>query len=243
MDQSLLWLLSQEPKEKNPIPLNIFQTWATKVLPKDMENNNNLLKLQNPEFTFNLYDDEDCRIFIKDYFDYTVLEAYDKLIPGAYKADLWRLCVLYIYGGIYLDIKLSCVNNFKLISLIHENHFVKDRPYKMLWQGFIISEKKNKILMDGIIQIVSNCKNNYYGKTTLCPTGPSMLGKIYYNSLYYRIKNKNILYFNGSYIIYNGEKIINCTYKTYKKERSITNKIKNTSSYTYLWYTRNIYIQ
>ena len=96
------------------IPLNLFQTWHTLDLPPKMKNSVELLKRQNPEFTYYLYDDKMCRDFIEQNYDKDVLYSFDKLKPGAYKSDLWRYCVLYKYGGIYLDIKFNCVNGFKL---------------------------------------------------------------------------------------------------------------------------------
>merc|ERR1719476_8124 len=39
------------------------------------------------------------------------LEAYKSLRPAAYKADLWRLCVLWMHGGIYLDQKMQLAQN------------------------------------------------------------------------------------------------------------------------------------
>ena len=99
------------------IPLNLFQTWHTLDLPINMRNAVDTLKMQNPEFTHYLYDDNMSREFIKNNFNDDVLYAYDKLKPGAYKADLWRYCVLYIYGGIYLDIKFAPLNGFKFINI------------------------------------------------------------------------------------------------------------------------------
>ena len=32
-----------------------------------------------------------------------VLKAYDKLIPEAFKADLWRYSIIYKKGGCYMD--------------------------------------------------------------------------------------------------------------------------------------------
>ena len=107
------------------IPLNIFQTWHTKNLPPLMRNAVNRIKALNPRFKHALYDDVDCREFIKTNFPVNVLNAYDGLIPGAYKADLWRYCILYINGGIYLDIKYNCTNNFKLIALTEKEYFVR----------------------------------------------------------------------------------------------------------------------
>ena len=76
------------------IPLNIFQTWHSLDLPTKMKENVELLKRQNPEFKHYLYDDNMCRQFIKDNFDEEVLYSFDKLKPGAYKADLWRYSVI-----------------------------------------------------------------------------------------------------------------------------------------------------
>ena len=55
--------------EEKIIPFNIFQTWHTKDLDPDMEKCVNQLKADNPEFKHHLFDDEDCRKFIKQYFD------------------------------------------------------------------------------------------------------------------------------------------------------------------------------
>ena len=79
----------------------------------------------NPEFNHYLYDDKMCREFIKQNFSDDVLYVFDKLKPGAYKADLWRYCILYINGGIYIDIKFKC--NEKLINFLDQEYYVKDR--------------------------------------------------------------------------------------------------------------------
>ena len=56
-----------------------------------------------------LFHDAECRDFIAREYPPDVLMAYDRLIPTAFKADLWRYCVLYKYGGVYLDAKLGGV--------------------------------------------------------------------------------------------------------------------------------------
>ena len=91
------------------IPLHLYQTWHTKDLPQKMKENLEFNKYANPKITFHLYDDSECREFIKNNFEPDVLEAYNSLIPCSYKSDLWRYCVLYINGGIYLDIKYNYI--------------------------------------------------------------------------------------------------------------------------------------
>jgi len=223
------------------MPLNIFQTWHTKNLPPKMLERVENVKNQNPKFQHFLFDDNDCREFIEKNFNEEVLFAYDNLIPGAYKADLWRLCVLYIYGGIYMDIKFMCINNFKLIELTERNHFVKDRPLPLsIYNGLIACEKKHPFLLMGINKIVENVKNKYYGIHALEPTGPIMLGNL--------VLNKNLFlnidmfhYSEGGYIIYKNRFIISTEYPEYNYERKTAYDLINTKRYDILWDKKNIY--
>jgi len=64
------------------------------------------LKGLNPEYEYRFFNNTECRHFIKENFDKDVLEAYDILIPTAFKADLFRYCYLYKNGGCYFDFKV-----------------------------------------------------------------------------------------------------------------------------------------
>ena len=144
-----------------------------------MKQNYEKFKDDNPEFNHYLYDENDCREFIKNNFNEDVLNAYNSLIPCSYKSDLWRFCVLYINGGVYLDIKIKCVNGFKLISLTEKEFFTRDRIEYSVITGLIITLPKNEILLKCINQIVENVKNKYYGNCALLPTGPRLLGQFF----------------------------------------------------------------
>ena len=48
-----------------------------------------------------------------------ILKAYDKLIPKAFQADLWRYCVIFKYGGCYMDAGSFTMR--KLSSVLKEN--------------------------------------------------------------------------------------------------------------------------
>ena len=140
------------------IPLNIFQTWSTLDLLPYMKINREKLIKQNPEFTHYLYDDDMCRKFISENFEEDILYTFNKLKPGAYKADLWRYCILYKKGGIYLDIKYSCVNGFKLIYLTDKEYYVRDRTINNIncgiYNGLIVSLPYNNSLLKAIYNIV-----------------------------------------------------------------------------------------
>jgi mannosyltransferase OCH1-like enzyme len=228
----------KEINVNNNIPLDIYQTWFTKNLPPGMINSINKLKKDNPEFTFYLFDDNDCKTFIKDNFGIKVYDAFENLIPGAYKADLWRYCILYKKGGIYIDIKFH-TNNFNLIQLTDNNYFVKDRDGYWernkigIYNGFIISKPKNPIFLNCINDIVKNVNAGYKGLNSLHPTGPGLLGN------YFKNTDEFLLQFskNGLNIQYKGVNILSM-YENYRSEQA---EYQNTPHYVSLWTQNLIY--
>jgi len=163
------------------IPLKLFTNWHTKKLPPKMQKNWDSIKRENPEFEHYLYDDSDCRNFIKEHFPEEVSKTYSKLVPQAYKSDLWRYCIMYICGGIYMDIKLEMVNGFKMIHLTEGEQWVLDSNPKDVCVGFLICKPGNDIFLKCINRIVENCENNFYGLGPLDPTGPALLGSFFSN--------------------------------------------------------------
>jgi mannosyltransferase OCH1-like enzyme len=112
-----------------------------------------------------------------------VLDAYDKLLPGAFKADLWRYCVLYKTGGIYLDIKFQCEPGFSLYDLtegyVREyNHLGTGLYNHIMYTGCICSRPNNPLFMKCIDQIVENCRTKYYGPEHTSPTGPYLFASM-----------------------------------------------------------------
>ena len=214
------------------IPLHVYMTWKTKNLPPFMKHNFEQLKMKNSQFTFHLYDDDECRKMIKHFFTHDVLEAFDTLKPGAYKADLWRLCVLFLKGGIYMDCKLQAINNFSLLEIVGKEHFVLDRPPGCIYNALIVSKAGNPILKEGINQIVKNVKSRYYGIGPLSPTGPEMLGKIISK---YKLKYNMKYPLNyQDHIMYN-KRLILRNYPQYRNEQT------SKDYYGILWYKKNIY--
>jgi mannosyltransferase OCH1-like enzyme len=230
--------------EKTLIPLNIFQTWHTKNIPPDMAKCIKKLKKDNPEFEHYLFDFEDCREFIKQYFSNDVVYAFDTLVPFAYKADLWRLCVLYIHGGIYMDVKLQCVRDFKLKYLTMDEHYVKDKNYNYIYyfgyyygiyNAFMVCKAGNPFLMKCIRLIVNNVNNKIYGVSPLYPTGPMLLGEEYRKNKWRLNTDMKLTEFNN--ILYRKISILT-HYKTYRIEQK---KHANVKRYPELWVKRKIY--
>jgi len=92
------------------IPKVCYQTWVTKDHTKLTNTTLEVLaenKRLNPDIDFQLWDDNDVIDFMKREFPGEVYESFITINPkyGAARADFFRYCVLYKYGGLYMDIK------------------------------------------------------------------------------------------------------------------------------------------
>lgn len=166
------------------IPRNLFQTWSTKNISIGFKLLTQSWLSHNPNYGYYLYDDNDCEEFIKNNFDENVYNAYIRIIPGAFKADFWRYCVLYVYGGVYVDMDTICISSID--DLLDESiDFMtpvdlNNRPdygkYN-LFNCFIASAPKHPILWECIQMIVHNIENEIVPFSNLDFSGPGVLGK------------------------------------------------------------------
>lgn len=207
---------------------------------------------ENDDFELEYYSDEDSRKFIENNYDHRVLSAYDKLKPGSYKADLFRYCILYKRGGVYSDLSQTIVLPIKeMIDLKNDNlYLVEDRPqpnYKGKDKGVIVegiqisfmaSRPKNKIYLDAINEIISNCENNFYGGNPLSPTGPHLFKRILNN---YKEDYKIDLVENGKELVYKDTKKVAIINRTKNHYTVNLNQSNNKKHYTYLWFKNDIY--
>ena len=163
------------------IPNTIIQTGKSR---KDINKYSIQWQQMNPSFEYAFYDDEDCRTFLKTYFDSDVIWAFNLLRPGAFKADLFRYCFLYIKGGVYVD--LDCVPLIPLLDFLDPTaDFIsvsERREIPGVYQAFIACIPGCEILMDAVNRIVQNCKERFKPKHTdwegiLSITGPVLLAK------------------------------------------------------------------
>jgi len=223
------------------IPLNIFQTWHSTELPEQMAKCIQQIRHENPEFQYCLSNDAECRAFIVANYEADVVSAFDALIPGAYKADLWRYCVLYKQGGIYLDIKYQPMNGFRLITLTEKEHLVLDRDKTGIYNALMVCRPGNALLLRAIHQIVKNVETRFYGNSGLDPTGPGLLAKLINMDERRRMLDmRHFVFFddfNYRTILYNNRMIFH-SYYGYVKEHDAN---KKAGYYGDLWNSRNIY--
>ena len=127
----------------NKIPKNIYQTYKNKNIPEIVKLRWNKL---NPDYKYFLYDDNDCYNFLLNYYNKEIADIFRyKIKHGPIKSDFWRVCILYIFGGIYADIDIkpiisidnilnkditfyTCINDKELDIFNLNPHFIAVTP-------------------------------------------------------------------------------------------------------------------
>ena len=190
LNESHSWLLlnknflhDEEPVNlSEEIPLIIHQTYflEKRVPPKVAEN----IAKYAPEFTRKFYDDEAIKSFLKEHFDAKVLIAFNSLKMGAHKADLFRYCVLYIKGGVYLDIKTELLSPIKSMFLPNKITTVISRKRQEIYQRVIAAPPKQPIFLALIAAILKSGSRPPYNlfirdfmKYIYADTGSTSLGE------------------------------------------------------------------
>jgi hypothetical protein len=163
------------------IPKIIFRTGPFKLdqLPYVIQLHLDKVIKNNPDYIQVYFDDNDCRNFIKEFFP-QYLPEYDVLIPTAFKADLWRLLVMYKYGGIYNDLGHYYITPISdIVTKIDQTVLCIDdkiHPYTALYNGFFATYPENKIIKHLINHTINNIRNRIYGLNPLSITGPYAWG-------------------------------------------------------------------
>jgi hypothetical protein len=161
------------------IPALIFQTW--KDGPKTEEMTKAIKSFQDqPGYTHICWNDVECRNFLFNIYGERYAKAYVSLVPGAYRADFWRYCMLYKFGGIYVDAKTSCLRPLdEIIRPDDELIVVRDLPKSCLLNGFIACRPGHPLLEIVIERVLQNIENRSYGSSPLDITGPHIFAKAF----------------------------------------------------------------
>jgi len=152
---------------------NIFQIYHDKTLiPSFVEQH---IKNINSGYDYRFINFEDGKNIIKNNFEDEVLKnrilyCIDNYPRYCHKSDLLRYCLLYIYGGIYLDVDLKPLISFDTMiskDLDFYTSFGRGGPpkiangvliYPITSNGLLMSKKNNPILLDLINYAITNEK-------------------------------------------------------------------------------------
>ncbi|CAH6419257.1 Hypothetical protein HVR_LOCUS456 [uncultured virus] len=159
------------------IPKVIHQTFQTHGVPNNIAQAIYSWVNHNPDYEYRYYAEHDRKAFITKHFDVKVLAAYNSLIPGAYKADLWRYCVIYINGGVYIDVKMgSLVPLNSIIDSDTDLVIINDTHDGTIYNAFFAAAPRHPAILKTIDVVVNRILKKEYGSHILYPTGPLAMG-------------------------------------------------------------------
>lgn len=228
------------------------------------ENSRRSLVLLNPEYDYIFFNSVDRRKFIKTHFDSSVLLAYDTLTPGAFRADLFRYCFLYIKGGCYVDDKsiarkpfrdiIKDVNTPMIICEDYEssNKIPSLRKYNALLNSIIMSIPLNndiKLLIDECVNnILHNqrhfeflLRNPQDPLDMLSLTGPRMIFKVLGNKVDHFVKMKHIIINNDGTKYFNFQIVDIENGELFFTKTNRINNFEDENHYRRLWSKKEIF--
>tara|TARA_B100001094_G_scaffold329383_1_gene391999 strand:- start:4660 stop:5373 length:714 start_codon:yes stop_codon:yes gene_type:complete len=183
--------------------MNIFQIYHDKKLIPDYVGKH--IRKMNPDYNYVFIDfNEGINMIINDFKEEElkdrILYCLNTYPRYCHRSDLLRYCLLYIYGGVYIDIDLKPLISFDDIKKngvdfitsfgrAGNAYFINNiQIYPVTSNGILICKSKNPILLDLIKNTISNEK--------LFSTNPEYRGEIVfylYNYLNHKCKENNII--------------------------------------------------
>lgn len=227
-------------------------------IPKFLKENIASVKKVYPKAKYKIWSSNEIRVFLKKNFSVEVLEAYDLLVPYSFKADLARFALLYVYGGLYVDLGVRTLRPWNIplhndIAAFRDVSFVS-KSWGAIQTGLLWGLPKREEFSLAIDWIVENCRNLYYGANPLYPTGPVLLGRVFLKVMAMRGNDftADNQYVGSCGCITPESSMINLTYVCKKGEVvAYRNKkqggdlkhigLKKSNNYNEIWNNRQVY--
>jgi len=207
---------------------------------------------EDTQYTF--YDNEAVEDFLNEEYGDEVLNAYNRLQPLAYKCDLARYCILLKKGGWYFDVGLTAIERY---DFPHELCAFRSVPrYSHVgWScdnGLMYVKEGHVALQIAINNVLSSVRDQYYGFTPLCPTGPSLWGRSVAESIGTRKEPDQMYLFgdcmeltphhpktNKAFVLPNGVILAEC--KPSEGGDLTEMGAADTNNYNYFWHRKLVY--
>jgi hypothetical protein len=142
------------PSEMTEIPKVLFQTYMDKSrIPQEVFDN---VTQFAKEYLHVIYDDKESLQMIQDYYTDSVTEIFH-LLQGPHRADLIRYCYLYLFGGIYMDIKTELIKPLSEIFTSNVLYTVLSYGDAHIHQGIIAVKPRHPLFLE-LIQHMVNIK-------------------------------------------------------------------------------------
>jgi mannosyltransferase OCH1-like enzyme len=196
----------------------------------------------NPEYEYKFFTDNDCRRFLIDnYKDETfyedIINAFDIIIPGPIKADIFRYAYLYKNGGCYFDCKMILMK--PLNNIISENDdIILCNDNGTLSNSIIMTNKNNNLILEILKTTINNISKFNKGYDSRSISGGKTFHNIFNNVTNKLLKNGENIYMINEDINDHENIILKYNYKDYYNNYYDTER-----DISYLWNNNNFFFK
>ena len=176
---------------EHAVPLLVHQTWKHTHLRWPLSACVESFKKWNPRWQHNLWTDTACETLIGDHLP-DFLPTYLAYPKGILRADIFRVAVLYIQGGVYADLDMECLRPLdELISacdggdwevLLGRDHPCHERTHyygRAMWlNAFMIARPRAKFFGYVLDALTRQVSSGYAKDDAVQATGPGLLTRI-----------------------------------------------------------------
>jgi mannosyltransferase OCH1-like enzyme len=160
------------------IPKIIWQTYKTDYDSIPIKAKTYAIKWQilNPSYEYNYFTDEDIYKFIEEYYGQEMLELAKSFKVPVMLSDLWRILVIYQFGGIYADIDTEPTDPLDNWLDLSKNFVVAIENGLHYVQWAFMAEPKSPIVKSILDTVLERCKEIDYTKKEFIHyyTGPNV---------------------------------------------------------------------
>lgn len=129
------------------------------------------------------YNDSSARLFLQRECGAHIADAFDCLLPGAFRADLFRMCALYVTGGVYMDGDLLATKPLDDIFSPCQATIAWDRPAALFipkkQMAFVASPPQHPLFLCHMRTIVRHVRERYDPWIRTAVTGPVVFESCY----------------------------------------------------------------
>lgn len=165
------------------IPKKIWQTYKTPYdsLPDYALDATKTWIEKNPGWEYNYFSDEDVMDFVSDNFGNKWVNIFNDCPVGVMRADIWRIMILYVYGGMYTDLDTVCnVSISTWFDKISDKRVILNAEHEIHIQQWTFLSESNHPLLEYMLNNIENgFKNPDYSNPHFVHalTGPGIFTK------------------------------------------------------------------
>jgi hypothetical protein len=166
-------------------PKHIHQYWGEVHPPEGVLDLIRTWRTKNPEFEHTLWSDSKARQFIGEHFGPQAGACFDACLYPAMRADVFRVAVLFVRGGFYVDSDEGCRQSIAPLAdlpgeviLYHVTQRVRGRAKDRIRNGFMAAQPGARFLGRLLAEIFSALIRRE-SKNLWLVTGPGKLNQVY----------------------------------------------------------------